>query len=126
MAVIEPPSRYAEHIQNITDAMETQRHNEERERLGIRHIVRIRRPQRPSPPIPSTPAIPSLPDLPDLQEGMTEPPRRGRGRPPTRFPVPASEVERRRMAEIRRTNTEEERAILESIRDAELLGYRDA
>ena len=65
MAVIEPPSRYAEHIENITDAMATQRHNEERERLGIRHVVRIRRPQR------SPPAIPSLPDLPDLQEGMT-------------------------------------------------------
>ena len=123
MAVIEPPSRYAEHIENITDAMATQRHNEERERLGIRHVVRIRRPQRPPP------AIPSLPDLPGLQEGMTGPPRRGPGRPPTRFPVPASEVERRRMAEIQRTarrTAEEERARLEHISDAEVFGDRDA
>ena len=122
VAIVQPPSRYAEHIENITDAMATQRHNEERERLGIRRVVRITRPQRPPP------EIPSLPDLPDLQEGMTGPPRRSRGRPPTRFPVPASEVERRRMAEIQRTarrNAEEERAILEHISDAELFGYRD-
>jgi len=107
VAIVEPPSRYARQLEQITDAMANERHAERRA-AGRGLQVRIRRPQRSPPAVPND-LLEPLPDIEDLHSSITSPPTRGPGRPSRPPGSEAEAIARLNRREIARVNRELER-----------------
>jgi len=110
VAIVEPPSRYARQLEQITDAMANERHAERRAAgLGSQlRRVRIQRPQRSPPAVPND-LLEPLPDIEDLHSSITSPPTRGPGRPSRPPGSEAEAIARLNRREIARVNRELER-----------------
>ena len=110
VAIVEPPSRYARQLEQVTDAMANERHAERRATgLGPQlRTVRIRRPQRSPPAVPNE-LLEPLSDIEDLHSSITSPPRRGPGRPSRPPRSEAEERARLNRRESARVNRELER-----------------